>query len=103
MWWTVSSMCRRVLLVLGSAGADCYRIVTCSGWSVAESAEGVAKLAAQPLVLFGEFAVAAQGDVQALAQGVVAGALPARGRGGVFGLAAGAEALDLVFENVLGK
>jgi hypothetical protein len=49
VWWTVSSMCRRVLLVLGSAGADCYRIVTCSGLSVAESAEGVAKLAAQSL------------------------------------------------------
>jgi hypothetical protein len=56
-----------VLVVLGSARADCYRIVTCSGWSVAEPAEGVAKLAAQSLVLFGEFAVAAQRDVQALA------------------------------------
>ena len=63
MWWTVSSVCRRALLVLGSAGADCCRIVTCSGWNVAELAEGVCKLAAQPLVLFGEFAVAAQRDV----------------------------------------
>jgi hypothetical protein len=53
--------------VLGSAGADCYRIVTCSGWSVAESAEGVAKLAAQPLVLVGEFVVAAIGEFEALA------------------------------------
>jgi hypothetical protein len=42
----------------GSAGADCYVIVTCSGWGVAELAEGVSELAAYPLVLVGEFAVA---------------------------------------------
>ncbi|MGH3971593.1 MAG: hypothetical protein ACRDTV_26745 [Mycobacterium sp.] len=30
----------------GSAGADCYLIATCSGWGVAELAEGVSELAA---------------------------------------------------------
>jgi hypothetical protein len=70
-------------LVVGLAGADCYRIATCSGWGVAELAEGVRELAAQALVLVGEFTVAAQRNVEALAQRVVGGALPGRCRGGV--------------------
>ena len=90
--------CRRALVVVGLAGADCYRIATCSGWGVAELAEGVGELAAQALVLVGEFTVAAQRNVEALAQRVVSGALPGRCRGGVSGLVAGAQAPDLVFE-----
>ena len=89
-------------LVEGSAGADCYRIVTWSGWVVPELAESVGELAAQLLVLGGQFVVAAQRKVEALAQRVVAGALPGRGRGGVLGLVAGAQAPDLVFEVGLG-
>jgi hypothetical protein len=89
-------------LVVGSAGADCYRIATCCGWGVSELAESVGELAAQLLVLGGQFAVAAQRKVEALAQRVVAGALPGRGRGGVLGLVAGAQAPDLVFEVGLG-
>ena len=88
-------------LVVGSVGADCYRIVTCSGWGV-PLAESVGELAAQLLVLGGQFVVAAQRKVEALAQGVVAGALPGRGRGGVLGLVAGAQAPDFVFEVDLG-
>ena len=53
-------------------------------------AEGVGELAAYPLVLVGEFAVAAQCDVEALAQRFVAGALPGRGRAGAQGLVVGA-------------
>jgi hypothetical protein len=47
---------------------------------VAEFAEGAGELAAQPLVLVGEFAVAAVGDFEATSQGVVAGALLGLGR-----------------------
>ena len=54
---------------------------------VAELAEGVGELAAELLVLVGEFAVAVQCDVQALAQGVVAGALRVGYRGGAVLLA----------------
>ena len=89
-------------LVEGSAGADCYRIVTWSGWVVPELAESVGELAAQLLVLGGQFVVAAQRKVEALAQRVVAGALPGRGRGGVLGLVVGAKAPDFVFEVGLG-
>src|SRR6476646_12217940 len=89
-------------LVVGSAGADCYRIATCSGWGVAELAESVGELAAQLLVLGGQFAVAAQRKVEALTHRVVACALPGRGRGGVLGLVAGAQAPDFVFEVGLG-
>ena len=60
--------------------------------------ESVGELAAQLLVLVGEFTVAAQRDVEALTQGGLAGALPGRGRGGVWGLVAGAQTPDLVFE-----
>jgi hypothetical protein len=87
-------------LVVGLAGADCYRIATCSGWGVAELAEGVRELAAQALVLVGEFTVAAQRNVEAVAQRVVGGALPGRCRGGVSGLVAGAQAPDLVLRSV---
>ena len=89
-------------LVVGSAGADCYRIVTCSGWGIPELAESVGELAAKLLVLGGQFAIAAQREVEALADRVVAGALPGRGRGGVLGLVAGAQAPDFVFEVSLG-
>jgi hypothetical protein len=84
-------------LVVGSAGPDCYRIVTRSG-GVPELAESVGELAAQLLVLVCEFTVAAQRKVEALAQRVVAGTLAGRGCGGMFGLVAGAQAPDLVVE-----
>ena len=89
-------------LVAGSAGADCCGIVTCSGWGVPEFAESVGELAAQLLVLCGQFAVAAQRKVEALAHRVVAGALPGGSRGGVSGPVVGAQAPDLVFEVGLG-
>ena len=56
------------------------------------------ELASQALILVGEFTVAAQRNVEALAQRVVGGALPDRCRGGVSGLVVDAQAPDLVFE-----
>ena len=63
--WTVSSTQRRGWLGWWSAGAVCYRTAMVGGrlgWSgppvVAELAEGLGELAAEPLVLLGEFAVA---------------------------------------------
>ncbi|HET9565930.1 MAG TPA: hypothetical protein VFP27_15835 [Mycobacterium sp.] len=69
---------------------------------VAEFAEGAGELAAQPLVLVGEFAVAAVGDFEATSQGVVAGALLGGYRCARLGSALVAESADLVGEVGLG-
>jgi hypothetical protein len=69
---------------------------------VAELAEGVGELAAQPLVLVSEFAVAAVGQFKTLAQGVIAGALLGGYRRAALVLASVAESADLVFDVGLG-
>ena len=69
---------------------------------VAEFAEGAGELAAQPLVLVGEFAVAAVGDFEATSQGVVAGALLGGYRCARLGSALVAESADLIGEVGLG-
>ena len=63
---------------------------------------GAGELAAQPLVLVGEFAVAAVGDFEAMSQGVVAGALLGGYRCARLGSALVAESADLVGEVGLG-
>ena len=65
---------------------------------VAEFAEGAGELAAQPLVLVSEFAVAAVRDFEATSQGVVAGALLGGYRCARLGSALVAESADLVGE-----
>ena len=65
-------------------------------------AEGTGELAAQPLVLVGEFAVAAVGDFEATSQGVVAGALLGGYRCARLGSALVAESADLIGEVGLG-
>ena len=92
-----------------SARPDRYRTAMCCrlvGRSrspvVAEFAEGAGELAAQPLVLVGEFAVAAVGDFEAMSQGVVAGALLGGYRCARLGSALVAESADLVGEVGLG-
>jgi hypothetical protein len=69
---------------------------------VAELAEGVGELVAQPLVLVSEFAVAAVGQFKTLAQGVIASALLGGYRRAGLVLALVAEPTDLVFDVGLG-
>ena len=81
----------------------CGGLVGGSGWTaVTELAEGVGELAAQPLVLVGEFAVAVVGDFEALSQGVVGGALRGGYRRVRLASAQAAESADLVFHVGLG-
>ena len=83
--------------------AMCCRLVGGSRSPVvAEFAEGAGELAAQPLVLVGDFAVEAVGDFEATSQGVVAGALLGGYRCTRLGSALVAESADLVGEVGLG-
>ena len=103
--WTVSLTREEFDAECRSARPDRYRTAMCCrlvGGSrspvVAEFAEGAGELAAQPLVLVSEFAVAAVRDFEATSQGVVAGALLGGYRCARLGSALVAESADLVGE-----